>query len=156
MAHTNQLHSGFDLIDGHAIDLEETLGADDTYTGITCYGQAYEELAQWDICYRNDVKWGIADANAEATMPAIVIATQALAADAYGIFLLYGFVRNDGWGAWTEGGLLYADESTAGTAGGMIQTHAGFAAGDQVQVVGIALQEKIILWNPSYELVEIS
>ena len=156
MARTNQIHSGFDLIDGHAIDLEETLGTDDTYTGITCYGQAYENLAQWDICYRNDVKWGKADANAVATMPAIVMATEAINADGWGIFLIIGFVRNDGWAAWTEGGLLYADESTAGTAGGMIQTHAGFAAGDQVQVLGIALQEKIILFNPSYELVAIS
>lgn len=152
----NQLHSGFDLIDGHAIDLEETLSANDTYTGITCYGQAYENLTQWQICYRNDVKWGIADADAVATMPAIVIATATININNYGIFLLYGFVRNDEWDAWTEGGLLYADESTAGTAGGMIQTHAGFGAGDQVQVLGIALQEKIILWNPSYELVEIS
>jgi len=139
------------------VNLSETpLDIDDTFTGITCYGQAYENLAQWDICYRNDVKWGIADCSAVATMPAIVVATEAINANAYGIFLIYGFIRNDGWGAWTEGGLLYADESVRGTAGGMIQTHAAFVAGDQVQVCGIALQEKIILWNPSYELVEIA
>lgn len=156
MAHTNQQHSGFDLIDGQAIDLEESLGTSDTYTGITCYGQAYHELAQWDVCYRNAAgKWAKALATLTTTMPAIVMATAAMSADGYGIFLLYGFVRDDGWAGWTIGhttGLLYVSRATAGL---MTQTLPALA-GEQVQVLGSAIASKIILWNPSYELVEIS
>lgn len=152
----HELHSGFLLVDGNYIDLEETLGADDTFTGITCYGQAYEELAQWDVCYRNAAgKWGKAMATATTTMPAIVMATAAINADAYGIFLLYGFVRNDGWAAWTVGhttGLLYVSRATAGL---MTQTLPA-VAGEQVQIVGSAIAAQIILFNPSYELVEIA
>ncbi|GAH38086.1 unnamed protein product, partial [marine sediment metagenome] len=65
------------------------------------------------------------------------------------------FVRDDGWAGWTiehTTGLLYVSRATPGL---MTQT-LPVLAGEQVQVVGIALQEKIILWNPSYELVEIS
>lgn len=156
MARTNQLHSGFDLIDGQAIDLEESLGINDTYTGITCYGQAYENLDPWEICYRNAAgKWGLALATGITTMPAIVVATETINTDAYGIFLLYGFVRYDGWAGWTIGhttGLLYVSRATAGL---MTQTLPAIA-GEQVQVLGSAIASKIILWNPSYELVEIS
>jgi len=149
----NQLHSGFDLIDGHAIDLEESLGTDDTYIGITCYGQAYENLDQWDICYRTATgKWAKAKADAAATMPAVVIATEAINADNYGIFLLYGFVRNDGWTAWTVGALLYVNDVTAG----LMDETLPADSGEQVQIVGIAFTAQIVLWNPSYELVEIA
>lgn len=153
MAHTNQPHSGFDLIDGQAIDLEQALGTSDTYTGITCYGQAGEILAQWDVCYMGaDGLFYKADASDDTEMPAVAITVQALSADAYGIFLLYGFVRDDDWDAWTIGGLLYPFDDTPGL---MTQTLVA-DAGDQVQIVGIAFQTKIILFNPSYELVEIS
>ena len=151
MAHTNQDHSGFDLLDAQAIDLEESLGSDDTYTGITCYGQAGEILAQWDVCYLyvTDNKWYKADADLVTTMPAVVMATTAMSANDYGIFLLYGFVRNDGWAAWTVGGILYVSCA----AGLMVQVQPA-GAGDQIQVVGIAFAAQIVLFNPSYELVE--
>lgn len=130
--------------------LEFSLG-DDTFSGNICYMQAGEDLLQWDLCYMyTDEKWYKTDANDVAKMPGVVLATEALSADDYGIFLLYGFVRNDGWAAWTVGGILYA----SGTAGEMTQTQPA-VAGDQVQVVGIALSAYKILFNPSYELVEI-
>lgn len=153
MAHTNQDHSGFNLIDPQAIDLEESLATSDTYTGLTCYGQAGENLAQWDVCYlKDDKKWYKAKADAAATMPAVVMATEAINADAYGILLLYGFVRDDDWTAWTIGGLLYPFDDTAGL---MTQTLVS-DSGDQVQIVGIAFDEKVIFWNPSLEIVEIA
>jgi len=149
----NQIHSGFDLIDGHAIDLEETLATDDTFTGIICRGQAYENLTQWDVCYRDVTgKWGKAKADAVGTMPAIVIATEAITANAYGTFLLFGFVRNDGWAAWTVGGLLYVNDVTAGLMDQVLPADAG----EQVQVLGIAFTAQIIYFNPCFEIVEIS
>lgn len=152
MAHTNQPHSGFNLLDPQVMNLEESLSSDDTYTGITCRGQAYENLTQWDVCYRTATgKWGKAKADAVATMPAIAIATEAITADAYGTLLLFGFVRNDGWAAWTVGGLLYVNDVTAGLMDQVLPADAG----EQVQVIGIAFTAQIIFFNPSYELVEI-
>jgi len=84
-------------------------------------------------------------------MPGIALATCATTDGNPFEFLLLGFMRHDAW-AWTPGGLLYIDRTTAGA---LTQT-APATAGDQVQVVGVAITADIILFNPSYELVEIS
>ena len=137
------------------VKIEEALATNLTVCGTTCDGTAGENLAQFDVCYRkSDGKFWKADADAATSMPVIAIATAAISAEASGVFLLTGFVRKDAW-TWTIGGLLYADEGTGGTIGGMTQT-APAGTGDQVQVVGVAITADIILFNPSYELVEIS
>lgn len=156
MAHTNQIHSGFNLIDGHDIDLEETVGADHNWTGITCNGTAYENLVFGEVCYmKGDGKFGKGLATTVGTtMPVMAIVLEDIDADATGKFLLLGFIRDDDWSALTMGGIMYVDPNTAGD---MTQTIGDFdAAGDLVQVLGIAMTAVIIFFNPSYELVEIS
>lgn len=155
--HLDEIHIGEHsvVVSIAGIKIEEALATNLTWCGTTCDGTAGENLAQFDVCYlKNDGKYWKADADAAATMPVIAMATAAITADASGVFLLLGFVRKDAW-AWTIGGLLYADEGTGGTIGGMTQT-APAGAGDQVQVIGIAITADIIYLCPCLELVEIS
>lgn len=127
------------------------LSVDHGWHGIAAILTAGENLAIGDVGYiKNDGKVWKADANAAATMPVIVLATGTIAADAEGEFLLSGYMRDDSWD-WTVGGLTYCDT----TAGALTQT-APAGSGDQVQVVGVAITADIILFNPSYVLVEIS
>lgn len=124
--------------------------ADDTFSGITMPGvTAGETLTQWDVCYiKSDGKAWKADYNAIATASAILIATAAISANATGTFGVLGLVRNDGWSAWTVGGLVYLS-----TTGGITQT-APTGTDDVVQVLGVAYAAKIIFFNPSLSQVE--
>jgi len=152
--HLDEIHIGEHsvVISLAGVKIEEALAANLTWCGTTCDGTAGEALAQFDACYlKSDGKYWKADADAVTTMPVIAIATAAISAEASGVFLLMGFVRKDAW-TWTVGGLLYASL----TAGALTQDVSGYTTPDQVQVVGIAITANIILFNPSYELVEIS
>ena len=93
----------------------------------------------------------ISDADAIGTMPVIGIAPAAIADPHPGTILLQGFIRDDTWN-WTLGGILYADNATAG---GMTQT-APSGTGDLVQAVGIALSADVVYFNPSLTLVEVA
>lgn len=127
------------------------LGSDHSWSGITTILTAGEDLTIGQVGYiKSDGKVWKADADAAATMPVAVLATGTVAAGAQGEFLLLGAMRDDTWD-WTGGGLLYCDT----TAGALTQT-APSGTGDQVQVVGIAITAHIILFNPSYELVEMA
>ena len=144
--------AGLALADGKCIKLEETLGTDHTYAGIICDGVAGEDLVFGEACYvKSDSKYGKCDADAAATMPVAAIALATIANNATGLFLVYGFIRDDSWSALTIGGLVYA----SCTPGDLTQTKPS-ATGDQVQVVGVAVTAVIILFNPNYVLVEIA
>jgi len=98
MAHTNQLHSGFDLIEAQAEDLEETLGTDHTYTGFTCLGTAGETLVFGNLVYRlpADGEWYLADADAEvSTRPMLAMVCEDISEGSTGLLLLIGFMRDD-------------------------------------------------------------
>lgn len=98
-----------------------------------------------------DSKMEKALANAVATMPCIAVAVATIAEDAEGEFLIHGLIRDDTWDL-TPNGLVYIDKTVAGL---LTQTIPA-ASGDQVQVVAVALTADIMLFNPGYELVEIS
>lgn len=129
---------------------------DHTWCGITCYGTAYENLVFGEVCYQKadgDFAKALAT-TAGTTMPCMAIALEDILATNSGKFLLIGFIRDDHWSALTIGGLMYVDPNTTGD---MTQTIGDFdAAGDLVQVLGIARSAVIIWFNPSYELVEIA
>lgn len=151
--HLKEIHIGEHsvVVSIAGIKIEEALTSDLTWCGTTCDGTAGENLAQFDVCYlKNDGKYWKSDADAAASMPVIAIATAAIGVNTSGVFLLIGFVRKDAW-AWAVGGLLYAS-----TDPGALTQAAPAGAGDQVQVVGIALTADIIYLCPSLELVEIS
>lgn len=143
--------AGLALASGKNIKLIQALAANTTWTGITAVMTAGAALALPNACYvGSDGKLELADADLATTMPVMCLVTANIAENATGEVLLLGFMRYDTWD-WTPGGLIYASV----TPGGLSQT-APVAAGDQVQVVGIAISADIIYFNPSFELVEIS
>jgi len=126
--------------------------ADHKWSGITTRMTAGTGLTIGQAVYvHNDSKMGLARADMAALMPAIALATETIADNAEGEFLLQGFFRDDTWD-WTPGGLLYISEDTAGA----LTQELPAANGEQVQVVGVAITADIIHFNPSYELVEVS
>lgn len=145
--------AGLALASGKNIKLIQALTADHTWSGITAVLTAGAALTRGQAVYcGGDSKMELSDADAAASMPVIALVCPATIADnATGEFLLHGFMRDDSWG-WTIGGLLYASL----TAGALTQDVSGYTTPDQVQVVGVAITATIILFNPSYELVEIS
>lgn len=127
--------------------------ADLCWTGIVAILTAGEVLALGNCVYLKggDSRAWKALATAVGTMPAIALATCATIAGTDYEFLLLGFMRNDAW-AWAPGGLLYVSRATAGLLTQVLPA----LSGEQVQVVAVAITAKIILFNPSYELVEVA
>lgn len=145
--------AGLALASGKNIKVISALTANNTWSGLSAILTAGEVLALGKSVYLKgaDSRAWKALATATGTMPAIALATCATVGGTEYEFLLLGFMRYDTW-AWTPGGLLYVSRATAGE---LTQTLPALS-GEQVQVVGVAITAHIILWNPSYELVEIS
>lgn len=121
----------------------------EVYQGTAIRATAGETLVLGDLCYRGlDKKYWKTDADSTAAMPGSAVCTETIAADERGIFLLLGLVRKDDW-AWTPGALLFASTD----AGGMTHT-IPVGGGDQIQVVGLAYTETIVMFNPAYILAE--
>jgi len=119
--------------------------------GIVLKDTVGENVTLGDVLYRkNDSKWWKADADGTATMPGAGLAMQTITANNECDILLFGVYRDDTWG-YTVGKILYVSCTP-----GPPTEVAPVGSGDQVQVVGIALTATLILFNPSYELVEIA
>lgn len=125
-------------------ELTPSPSGDHEYSGVIASMTAGEILAFGELGYiKNDGKVWKSDADAAATMPGLVIALAAIAADAAGDFAFPGsFIRDDTW-TWTAGGLIYA----SGTAGALTQT-APSGAADSVQTVGLATHADRMFFNP--------
>lgn len=142
---------GISLGDGKTLNLDSTPGTDHTATGLSATMTAGEDLTIGELVYiKSDGKVWLADADAEATGRSIGVATASISADAAGVILLEGVVRDDSWN-WTVGGEIF----TGTTAGAMTQT-APSGSGDQVQVVGIALTADVVLFRPSLDVVQVA
>lgn len=130
--------------------------ADLAFSGLAFVGTAGEDLALGDVCYlKSDGKYWLAKADVAATrMPGAVMATAAISAAATGFFLQKGFIRNDAWGAWTEGGLIYV--TITGTTGNTVSQTAPVASGNIVQVIGYAYAAKVLFFDPNLTQVEIA
>jgi len=130
----------------------------DTWDGLTVTLTAHENMALGKVCFINsDGEAALADADAAATMPVWVMATAATNADAAGVFLISGVIHLHTLApAWTKGSAVYAG-SGAGphTAGAMNQT-APAGNEDIVQVLGVALDADVLLFNPSSVTVEVT
>lgn len=139
------------------IDVPSVPGADNTGHGIESTKTVGENVDPGEVLYKkDDGKYWLADADAAASMPAVVMAMETILADAAGRVLHIGPFRHDAWD-WTvgngEANLLFADV----TPGAMVQL-AGkpSGTGDQVQVLGYVETADSVFFNPSYELVEVS
>lgn len=137
--------AGLDLADGKAISLVKTLGTDHTASGITVTATAGEILVFGNFCYlKSDGKLWKAKGDAASTMPGFYMALAGIAADADGLFLEIGKVRDDSW-SWTVGGILWIDTSTAGA---LTQTKPT-GSGNQIQEAGIAMAATVIDLRPT-------
>ena len=143
------------VAEGASFDIATPLlpTTDHTATGLTAQMLAGGPIGAFEtVCIHTTTdEVVISDADAIATMPVIGIAPAAISDTNTGTILLQGFIRDDTWN-WTLGGILYADNTTAG---GMTQT-APSGTGDLVQAVGVALSADVVYFNPSLTLVEVA
>tara|TARA_B100000131_G_scaffold265982_1_gene263724 strand:+ start:1302 stop:2015 length:714 start_codon:yes stop_codon:yes gene_type:complete len=126
---------------------------DNTSTGLTAEMLAGGAIGAFETVCIHTVTGEvvISDSDAIGTMPVIGIAPAAINDTETGTILLQGFIRHDSWN-WTIGGLLYASGATPGA---MTQT-APSGTGDLVQVVGVALSDDVVYFNPSLTMVEVA
>jgi len=137
------------------IDMPAVPGTNETGHGLEQTLTAGENVDAGEICYKKaDGKYWLADADGVATMPALVLAMEDIAADASGRFLRVGPYRQDDWD-WTvgngEANLLWASVTP-----GAMSPDQPVGAGDLVQVVAHIETADSIYFNPSYEMVEIA
>ena len=123
---------------GKGISITVTVDANATGIGAAMYCAA-------------DEHWEEADASVTGTMPCTGIALTA-GTGAGKEMLLSGVVRNDGW-SWTTGpgilGLIYLSITT----GAFTQT-APSADGEMIQVVGYAITDHVMMFNPQLQWIE--
>ena len=101
-------------------------------------------------CLSSNGAWVRSNASSEATMPAIGLSVEFIPTGISGSFLLIGVIHNNLW-KFTPGSLLYASRVP-----GKISEVPPDVPRSQVQVIGKALSQTTIMFNPSYVLVEIA
>lgn len=131
---------------------DPTPADDHSWNGHVWAGTAGENLAFGDVCYLkgSDRKFYRADADAEATAKGlIVMATAAISADASGVFLRMGFIRDDSW-AWGESVELYIH-----TAPGNPTATKPSGSGDIVRIIGYPYSATVIWFEPDTAYAEV-
>jgi len=125
---------------------------DHAASGDTISATAGENVAIGDLCYlKNDGKFWLADADAEATSKGMLaLATAAIAAEATGVFLTYGKYRDDTWN-WTVAQELYIH-----TTGGNPTGTRPAGSGDIVRIIGHGYTVDILFFNPDQTYLELA
>jgi len=130
--------------------------ADETVSGITATFTAGEDLVRGEVVYfkAGDSKLWKAVASAAGTMPVMAMAAADISADATGVFLLQGFLQDNGtFPSYTVGGTIYAPEAETSSQNVPEQT-APDSDGDFVQVLGFAVTANSLYFNPSNDVIE--
>jgi len=142
-----QLDAKEDSLSGYRIPK-----ADGDWDGEFFVSTAGESVVFGDVLYRkSDSKWWKVDADAEASMPGLVIvAVATIAADASDTLMTKGFMFEADW-TWTVGNgtanMLFCDD---GTAGDFVQTvNKPSNSGDILQCVGWVYSAKVVFFDPS-------
>ena len=144
---------------GATLDLnEEDVGYefgtidDDTWSGDVITATAGENVTIGDVCYfKADEKFWMADANVEAEIQNfIAMATATINAEASGVFLVRGLIRNDDEWAYTVGAPLWVPEAD----GHPTETQPA-DSGDFVKLVGWARHADYIWFDPDKSYGEI-
>lgn len=127
--------------------------SDHNATGQKVSLTAAANMAFGDVGYiASTGKVALIDADAIATMGGIVMCVDAtINADASGIFLLIGIVRDDTWN-WTVGGYIYG--TVTGTTGNTLSQTAPTGTDDVVQILGIATHADRMIFNPQLIQIE--
>jgi len=132
--------------------------ADEAVSGIVASFTAGEALSRGEVVYfkAGDSKMWKAVATASGTMPVVAMAAADISADAAGLFLLQGFIRDDGtMPAYTVGGRLYAPEAETSSENVPEQAQPD-SDGDFVQDLGFAVTANILYFKPGETVVEIA
>jgi len=117
-------------------------------SGLKEQGTAGANLSQYKLVYMNSAGvYLYANASSEDTMPAIAITLESIPQGRQGSLLFFGLINNNNWD-FTPGQLLYMDAVE-----GNISSTPPSQPGHQIQIIGKALQQTLIIFNPSYMLV---
>ena len=139
------------------LDIEiDSTPSDETVSGITATFTAGEALVRGEVCYFKaaDSKMWKAVATAAATSRCVAMAAADISADAAGLFLLQGFLADNGsFPAYTIGGAIYTPEAETSGENVPEQT-APDSDGDFVQVLGWAMTANSVYFNPSNDIIE--
>ena len=131
---------------------DPTPTADHTWNGDTETQTAGENLVIGDVCYlkSSDGKFWRCDGDSEATSKGMLrMATASISANATGVFLVKGYIRDDTW-AWTVGAEVYISV----TPGNPTETVVS-GDGDIKRIVGYAQSADILFFDPNQSYVEI-
>jgi hypothetical protein len=145
----NQLESTLDV-------MIDSTPADETVSGVTATFTAGEDLVRGEVVYfkASDSKMWKAVATAAATSRCVAMAAADISADAAGLFLLQGFLADNGsFPSYTIGGALYTPEAETSSQNVPEQT-APDSDGDFVQVLGWAMTANSVYFNPSNDIIE--
>lgn len=128
-------------------------GSDHNVSGTTIELTATSNMVFGDVGYiASTGKVTLIDADAIASMSAIVMCADAtINADASGNYLLMGIARDDTWN-WTVGGLIYG--TVTGTTGNTLSQTAPSATDDVIQIMGVATHADRMYFNPQIIQVE--
>ena len=147
---TPELGGNLDLNE-KGIAYDWTLAADHTYSGDVITATAGETVVIGDVCYlKADGKFWKMNATAEVTTKGMcAMATGTITADASGVFLLKGLIRDDTW-AWTAGSELWVPL----TPGNPTETRPS-ATGNIVRLIGYAKSADYVWFDPDKTYIEI-
>ena len=139
------------------LDIEiDSTPADETVSGVTSTFTAGEDLVRGEVVYfkASDSKMWKAVATASGTSRCVAMAAADISADAAGLFLLQGFLADNGsFPSYTIGGALYTPE-TATSGENVPEQTAPDSDGDFVQVLGWAVTANSVYFNPSNDIIE--
>lgn len=145
------LSTNLSLPDAGKITYDVAPAANTTATGDVSSETVGEDVVFGELLYlKADGKWWKADASTAATMPGLRVALAAISANNAGILLSAGVIRDDSW-AWSIGGIMYAS-----TTGGDFTQAVPSGAGEQIQIVGVALTATVIVFAPNALLTEVA
>ena len=142
---------------GSDIGLNQSI-ADEKVSGITAQFTAGEALVAGEVVYfkASDSKMWKAVATAAATSRCVAMVCEDVSADANGIFLLQGFLRNAAsFPSYTIGGALYTPEAEQNSEN-VPEQAAPDTSGDFVQVIGWAVTADMVYFNPSNDIIEVA
>jgi len=119
--------------------------------GLVCSGVAGEAMDFGTLCYKaDDGKYYISDNTDPSTLPAVAMAGEQMwDVDYVGTFLLNGYAHSDYW-TWDMGAVIYTGASALPTYIKPTST------GDNIQVVGWAIDLDVVFFNPNYTVVEVA
>lgn len=132
--------------------------SDETVSGITASFTAGEDLVRGEVVYYKpgDSKMWKAVATAAATSKCVAMAAADISADAAGVFLLRGFLQDNGsFPSYTAGDTLYTPEAETSSQN-VPENAAPDSDGDFVQIIGWAVDANSVYFDPDSTIVEVA